>query len=163
MYFFLHFHHVSLRARTRFLPQISLFSWARAAKKAELVPRLWSIICPFCPFVSLVPRHATAPPSSLLSPYLIPFLYGVIVSRCVTRVPPSPCPGCGPRCLHRRPMLLSRPASSAECLCTWLCSLLPLFWALSVVRSGVCVIAFYTAVTRVGSLSSKSSNHTGSQ
>ena len=32
-------------------------------------------------------------------------------------------------------MLLSQPASSAECLCTWLCSVLPLFWALSVVRS----------------------------
>ena len=60
-----------------------------------------------------------------------------------TSLPPSPCPGCGPRCLHRRPMLLSRPASSAECLCTWLCSVLPLFWALSVVRSPGCVLSLY--------------------
>ena len=42
---------------------------------------------------------------------------------------------------HRRPMLLSRPASSAECLCTWICSVLPLFWALSVVLPrGVCTL-----------------------
>ena len=47
---------------------------------------------------------------------------------------PSPCQGCGPRCLLRFwwPMLLSRPAFSAECLCTyWLCSGLPLYWALT--------------------------------
>ena len=39
-------------------------------------------------------------------------------------------------------MLLSRPASSAECLCAWLCSVLPLFWALSVVRVPGCVLSF---------------------
>ena len=41
--------------------------------------------------------------------------------------PRSPCQWCGPRCLPRWPMLLSRLASSAECLCSWLCSILPLF------------------------------------
>ena len=41
-------------------------------------------------------------------------------------------------------MLLSRPASSAECLCIWLCSVvLPLFWALSVSLPGVCVLSFF--------------------
>ena len=35
------------------------------------------------------------------------------------------------------------PYASAECLCTWLCSIMPLFWALalSVVRSPGCALS----------------------
>ena len=61
--------------------------------------------------------------------------------------PPLALPGVWPRCLPRCAgglahaiMLLSRPAS-AECLCAWLCSALPFYWALSVVCSPVCVLS----------------------
>ena len=43
-------------------------------------------------------------------------------------------------------MLLSRPASSAECLCTWLCSVLAsalLLGSVSFVPSLECVLSFY--------------------
>ena len=79
----------------------------------------------------------------------VPILVAVCRSPAPTH-PSPPRPGARgvwrPRCLPRRPMLLLRPASSAECLCTWLCSILPLFWALSVVRSPGYVVVLYTNI-----------------